>query len=661
MAIHKPYNRYLVSTGAVKKEGGSLNLSLGQLGVFRTNTRHNAQGLEALTTFKNLSKREKVQIQVGNNTATPSSTFPFEIGKIKNLRVSAPQKTEQTVDEVIIGYNGIDDSTSLTFGVGDRKEIWIRASGEKVGLLGYPGAYVDLKIPLDAKRCSYYPKDTACGTCNECDTLNPLPILLAGYQSFINTPLKGLTPVTELMDLTIIKKCTGGATPTTTNFDFYELKVVDNGTLEALSEVQSQYPNLKITRVGRKDNVTTYRFVQAASAPAPAKFKRGVGSFIKGCKDCPATPWSAVQGGYLYTLTIADGAAETAIKAIDAAPNVGVVQTSVVAGGSTNEGLYTYSFVSYKELAQAKIDAFLALPANKDKSVVLTLVGQVSSVCKNDTKEEFTWVKAKTCTAIKQEYILDLPDNKCGSNRLDELKAHFPDLTIALEGTTGGCQTRYKTEVLSNIVCPDEDCSDAIFAGLYSTEAPAPYDGRSWVLKQELNLGTNCKVGLRIKGKPFAIHPSEMLKNELAFTESSVAIEVSGGYPDTLPEMAFDNRQQPFHVEYITRQAARTHVGGAMWQFENMGRTFFTGLEGHEENVTKMLLGEASLLPAGAQVVDYAIEVEREVYSQSFAQKYSSNVEYHILVQIGKHQEVEKLLNLLVSANGIDPVRALAQ
>ena len=255
MAIHKPYDRTLVSTGAVKTEGGSINLALGQLGVFKVNTKHNSQGMEALSNFKNLPLKEKVEIKVGNNTDTPSSTFPFEIGKIKGLRASAPQKTEQTVDEVIIGFNGIDEKTSFTFGVGERKEIHFRLSGEKVGLLGYPQGFVDLVMPLDARRCSYYPKDNCNGACNECATVNPLPILLAGYQTFLNTPLKGGVSVSELIDLTVIKKCTGGATPTTTNFDFYELNIVDNGSPEALAAVQSQYPNLKIVREGRKGNV----------------------------------------------------------------------------------------------------------------------------------------------------------------------------------------------------------------------------------------------------------------------------------------------------------------------------------------------------------------------------------------------------------------------
>ena len=136
---------------------------------------------------------------------------------------------------------------------------------------------------------------------------------------------------------------------------------------------------------------------------------------------------------------------------------------------------------------------------------------------------------------------------------------------------------------------------------------------------------------------------------------------VSGGYSNDIPEMAFDNRQTPFHVEYVTRQAPRTHVGGNMWQYERMGRTFFTGSEEHTDNISKLLLGEQSLFPAGAQLLDYVIEVERETFSQSFAQKYNESIEYHVLVQVGKHKEIEKLLNLLVSANGIDPVRALAE
>ena len=659
MAIHKPYDRYLVSTGAVKTEGGSVNLAYGQLGIFKVDTKHNKQGLEALSIFKNLPKKQKVEIQVGNNTAYKSSTFPFEIGKIRNLRVSAPQKTEQTVDEVIIGYNGIDDKTAMDFKVGEVKNINFRFYGEKVGQIGYPQAFVDLTLPLDSNRCSYYYRDQKCNPCNECGEVEALPVLLAGLQRFLNTPLKGGVKVTDLADFTVIKKCTGGVTPNKVKFDFYELSILDSGTLEALSAVQSQYPSVKVVRKCRKENVTTYQFVQKEASPAPAKFKRGINSFIKGCKDCESPVWKAVQGGFLYTVSLTEDNAETDIKAIDDTAKVGVVQESVVKGGVTTEGLFTYTFISYKELKKEKLDAFIE--SKKDKSVVVSLIGTVASVCKNETVSEFDWKKVGTCDAIEQTYVIDLPDTKCGQDRLDELKARFgEEVKKADPEVKGGCQTRYEMNVLSNIVCPDE-CSDEIFAGLYSTEAPQTYDGRTWVLKDELNLGTKCKVGLRIKGKPFAIHPSENFREELGFTESSVGVMVSGGYSNDIPEMAFDNRQTPFHVEYVTRQAPRTHVGGNMWQYERMGRTFFTGSEEHTDNISKLLLGEQSLFPAGAQLLDYVIEVERETFSQSFAQKYNESIEYHILVQIGKHKEIEKLLNLLVSANGIDPVRALAE
>ena len=653
MAIHKPYDRHFVSTGAVKTEGGSLNLALGQLGVFKVNTKHNAQGLEALSNFKNLSKREKVEIKVGDNTNLASSTHPFEIGKIKGLRVSTPQKTEQTVDEVIIGYNGLDESTSITFGVGEFKEINLRLSGEKVGLLGYPEGFVNLTIPLDTKRCSYYAKDNCNSNCDECASVNPLPVLLAGFQRFLNTPLKGGVKVTDLIEYDLIKKCTGAATALNkVEHKFYELSIVDSGTLEALSAVQSQYPKEKVVRKSRKGNTTTYEILRpSAGVTALAKFKRGADSFIKDCKECVAG-WNPVEGGFLYTLQTEDENPNTNIEAIE-----GVKAGTIVKGGVTTEGLYSYTFVAEKELAKDKIDEYL--DNNKDKSVVLTLVGKVSSVCKSDAVTEFAWTEKATCNAILQEYILDLPDTKCGADRLDELKAHYGTNEIT-KGITGGCQSRYHIKVLSNVLC-DKECDPNTFFDVYKTEAPIPYEGRTWILKEELSYGTECKAGLRIRGKKFSIHPSENFRNQIAFTESSVGVEISGGWSNDIPELAFDHRSTPFHVEYVSRKAPRTHVGGNMWEFERMGHTYFTGREEHEDPITRFLLGEQSLLPADTQVVDYALLVEREIFSQGFSQKYNENTEFHILVPIGKHKEVEKLLNLLVSANGIEPVRALAE
>ena len=381
------------------------------------------------------------------------------------------------------------------------------------------------------------------------------------------------------------------------------------------------------------------------------KFKRGADSFIKDCKECVAG-WNPVEGGFLYTLQTEDENPNTNIEAIE-----GVKAGTIVKGGVTTEGLYSYTFVAEKELAKDKIDTYLN--DNKDKSVVLTLVGKVSSVCKSDAVTEFAWTEKATCNAILQEYILDLPDTKCGADRLDELKAHYGTNEIT-KGITGGCQSRYHIKVLSNVLC-DKECDPNTFFDIYKTEAPIPYEGRTWILKEELSYGTECKAGLRIRGKKFSIHPSENFRNQIAFTESSVGVEISGGWSNDIPELAFDHRSTPFHVEYVSRKAPRTHVGGNMWEFERMGRTYFTGREEHEDPISRFLLGEQSLLPADTQVVDYALLVEREIFSQGFSQKYNENTEFHILVPIGKHKEVEKLLNLLVSANGIEPVRALAE
>ncbi len=61
--------------------------------------------------------------------------FPFEVGKIKGLRASSTSN-EQTVDEVTIGFNGIDLKLLLPLGlVNIRNPLPYQV---KVGLLGIP-------------------------------------------------------------------------------------------------------------------------------------------------------------------------------------------------------------------------------------------------------------------------------------------------------------------------------------------------------------------------------------------------------------------------------------------------------------------------------------------------------------------------------------------
>lgn len=56
-------------------------------------------------------------------------------------------------------------------------------------------------------------------------------------------------------------------------------------------------------------------------------------------------------------------------------------------------------------------------------------------------------------------------------------------------------------------------------------------------LESAQELGTNCKCGIRFRGKEMLLSPSECLMDKMTYVEDSVEIVgASGGYPDSLDE-----------------------------------------------------------------------------------------------------------------------------
>lgn len=634
----------------VKTEGGSKQLAKHQMGIFDI-FKTNKDGATAVKGFEGYPDTAPFEIRVGDTLAY-RSTFPFLTKNILSLKASAPQATEKEVDTVIMGYNGIDDKTALNFRVGDTKRAYLRLSGGAIGLLGYKEGFVDTEFSFEAKRCPTTQRGAKCEECDECEKLNALPIVVEGVERLLKTPLLGGAKIEDFVKVSIIKSCTGGDTLTTLEKDykFWSLKVADSGTADALGLVQAQYPKLDVKRIDRRNGVTTYQTIQPGASPTPEAYKQGLASIIKDCKECPSG-YSEVKGGHLYAVSLKDDNAGETLEALENA-----IDTSALKTGYFEDGVYSYTFITSKKLTDEKIGEFLT--AQKTKDPIIQYLGEVDPICKNSTVTSVAWVEGETCKAIEQEYVINLPDNKCGENRLEELQARYPHLTIKAEASPkGGCQTQYSTKVIGNIVC--KECDD-IFKDLYKTEAPAEYDNRNWTLKTPINHGTDCKVGIKFEGKVLEVHPSEEDRDSLGFVDDSVRVQVAGGFNVGEHFLGFNTPVDGnFHVEYKSKRKPRTHLGGNLWMYEDMGRVRTTGQERHKSDFAKMVFGEESGMKSDTQYVDYALTLRRSNYTQGFAGRHEDNVTYHFYAEVGRHEELEKLLNLLVSANGIAPVRAL--
>lgn len=656
MGLHKSFDRqFVLLGGAVMTNGGALDLSRGEIGFFNTEAPVTQDGVPAISSFKGISKNKLIEIRYRESddfsvsrsrSSKTYKSFPFTLDNVLELRVSTPKITESTVDEVVVGYNGIDPTTALKFRRGESKNATIELSGEAIGMLGYPNNTVQVPMFFDAG--SRYIDDCE-GDVDFCTELECTKIVENAIDVFKQFKLRGGVPVTDYVKITPIRSCT--TTETEIPYRFYSLTLCDTGDDSALSLVRQQYPGIHIERVNRAGAISTYELLQPSADPAPVALQQTLPSIIKGCKDCPAG-YDATVGGFVYAISLEDdGVDQTSI--VEGLP--GAIADSAIKADGQEHGVGFYTVVLSAKLTPAQITTFV----NANVTATIDFVSTVEALCTNDTVTTVAWVAGSTLNLTQRDFYIDLPDINCNglSNRLEELQSAYPDLVIALEGTTGGCQTRYKTSVKTNLrgaVC------DPIFLDAYSAEAPLPYDNRQWKpVAPTTPVPTDCLCGFKLEGILMQIFPTECVIDDIAFVEDSVKIRVSGGWISDIREGIGRIEDDPFNVEYLAYAKKRTHMGYSLRNFEKQSRTHFSGdVNNTWSNVEKFIRGVQTNINYEAQYIDYAIVIKRDQFAQGMGQKHDSYTTYHIQVEVGRQDKIEAVLNSLAAQAGIKGVKA---
>lgn len=655
MGLHKSFDRqFVLLGGAVKVNGGSLDLSRGEVGFFDTeNVTEN--GATAISSFKGMPETQSFEIRyresddmggVRSKSSKTFKSFPFQLEDVIGLRVSTPKITEATVDEVIVGWNGIDDSTALKFRRGESKNATIELSGEAIGYLGYPDAKVQIPMFFDAG--SLY-LDACEGEADFCAPLECTKIVQNAIDVVKQFKLRGNVSVMDYMDITPIRSCSTVETETTDQF--YSLSLCDTGDNSALALVRQQYPLAHIERVNRVGAISTYELLQPSTAAAPAAFQQTLPSIIKGCETCP-TGYTATNEGVVYVITLEDNGVDQS-SLVQGLPNA-VAGTAIKADGQVSGQGY-YTVVLTKKLTKAQIATFV----DANDTATVDYISTVEALCTNATVTSTAWVAGSTLTLSVRDFYIDLPDTDCNGlqNRLPELQAAYPTLTVELEGTTGGCQTRYKTSVKTNR--RGEVC-DPIFLDAYSAEAPLPYDNRMWkAVEVESDADGDCLCGFKVKGKLLQIFPTECVIDDIAFVEDSVKIRVAGGWISDIREGIGHIEDTPFHVEQVAYAKKRTHMGYGLRNFEKQSRTHFSGdVNNSRGNIEKFIRGVESNLNYEAQYVDYSLLLRRYGFSQGMSGTSSAFTTFHFVVEVGRQGAIEALLNSLAAQAGKPGVKA---
>lgn len=658
MASHAPQSLFFVTNeGSVMTNGYSTRLAKGQLGIVDKGAEPSSLGMAVTSTITTpaTDRNRLFELRLGITPLTPTrsqsdkaySTVPFKISEIVDIKVNAP-KTGSSVDELIIGYDGINANSAIVLANGDNEVIDITLSGEAIGMLGYPEAKVTVKLYLEAP-------NTGTFTMHE--------IVEEGVKRLKNMELLGGVPLLNYIDVTPVNDGNTNVV-SGTDFAFYRLKVNDKGNHTALGLVQAQYPAYVVKREaftpGAADaGISTYVVVAPATATL-ADYSIEVATLADAnCDGIPEittneTLVAWVEGdtcaavAKTYTLQLKDDECgqdklaelqafypELTVLVDTNSPNWKRVVT--LTGSSGNAGLVingtTYTTAFDTNLTTTALNFVTAHAA-----AILADTGAV--------------VTASTTTIVITDASNSFPTITAVSDGLTE--SISTPVNVGTE-KTGACQTVYRTVVYSDIVC--EECSPML-RDLFVTEAPSSFEGVSWVEAPTV-YDEGALMGIHIKGKVNILAAGEEYRDDVPFVYSSTRLSVSNEAPGTVTESYNSGTNGRFKVKMLSIASEPEALGAHFYDLEERTRVYFENrqrLVGN--NYGKLVLGQESHLKPLSQYVDYVVRVRTNRFAQSFSGEVVENFDYHILAEIGKHAAIQTQLNLLAVAAGIPTVSA---
>ena len=662
MFAHEPFQRHIICPpGAKLANVSSLLLQEGQIGIYDLEGEQDDNGLKALTSFDGRPKDEqRYVIRVGRNDIVKSrdsndksfSTPAFAINEIIDVYASAPKEKEIKVDEVILGYNGIDDETAIKANKGDRIPVTLKMYGRPFEVLGYPNGEVYIYDYIYIEDCPAL-ANPCDGECDPCEQVDLLPAILKFIERIKAQPIAGGGHVGDYIEIAPIHSCTEAPekNPTEEDMNFYCLETCDTGDAYALMLLKSQYPGLDIKRVDRKFSTTKYQVMKTGAAPAD--YEQHLASIMKGCDECPEN-YSAVNGGYIYSVTLVDDGADKS-DVVETLTNAVADTAKKLDGQNGDAGMYTV--VLSKKLSNADMKTFV----DANPTAIVSFLAKTADMCANPTVTNVSWTACGSCKVSKDAYAITLPDNECGESAKAELQAAFPNLVIEDYGQAGGCQHSFKTTVYTNMVC--DDC-DPIFRDFYVSKAPDSYRGRNWRKLGSVAgdgsiidpLPKQCKCGVKFKGIDYQLVPTDCLLDKMTFEEGSVRISVSGGYPDEQRE-AIHNYTTPLHTEYKSHWAPRTHLGAELLGFEKEMRNYFDFRTTHRNYMERVFTNEETRLDMLTQYADFSFTIKPKRNPNGFDNDIYDHITFHFHVPYGQHEGIQELMDMLAASAGVKPCK----
>lgn len=634
---HRPYRDVFVTNNpALLQSGDSTMLGVGQLGFFEHDPKKDQ--VAVYTSNADYAKVKTIQLIQGT-PETPTNLLAAianETDKSKPIRGKKILKWEGRRAErgqnqkVAIGYDGADTTKTLTAKCEETKMVFVKLSGGPIDMAfhtegkGYVRQYSLFSGCCDdcGDDCAFVSAERMAD--DLVNQINNDPIFNLGTRP--GTPVNPAIPGQRLITA---RKIVGDVAPTPADTcQRYTLSICDEGDNTALGRVQTQYPGKVVTRFSRSGSTSVYELIQPSADAAPAAFSNAGILFISDCPTCP-TGYTAVASGFAYSILRQDAGDASAQTA--AATAYGIASPETIARVQ-----YDYGQSTYVVVASAAISAAVGTD-------VLIPLGQTRNSCVITTPTTTAWVAAEEYNRFAKTYRITLADDICGTSRLTDLQAAYPDLVVTEEGG-GDCVHYFETEVLSNCVppgCPPDApqwVKPDAFEGIEWKELPIDYTGTA-------------PVGIILESAYVDRVTGECAYDYWKYDAEPIFIEVSQHSQDYNDKPTICSDEWP--VTEI--QAVKLPIGVGSYVREQ--EEFFKGYRRKYRDLNPIVREQQdSILQTDPNKYydQYTIEFEFSYHEHWFSEKYTDTYRLEIYVPEGTGKQIEAVINAYVASAGID-------
>lgn len=633
--ITKYRNAFLTNIPELLASGDTLDLAVGQIGVF------NAKTYQAITTPSYPTVSE---IIIGQGR--DAQTFPMGVyltnetpktPKIKatNIVKWEAKKSQRAQNMIVtLGFDGVDTSKTLSLPVGKDVKFFLTLSGQPVAnLMGgsstthyntYTEEFTPVLPCLD--ECS-----DNCGATVDCNLIADAIIDEVNKRKTIGGEL--LSKYVKVSKLVSCETPSGYPTVSCTK---WTLEICDEGGQLALGKVQAQYPGVVIKRASRVGTLSTYEMVLCDSS-TPAAYDLSVSPVIPNCDSCPSG-YTFTDMLYAYTVTRTDAGTASALNTFKSnyaatTEEATAVRLSYALGTSTYQ-VYSTS-------------ATLAAAVAGD---VVTSIGTVQGICTIDSATTTPWVEGDECTKAKKTYQISLKDDSCGNGFLTELQAAYP-FGIVTQGTTNtdNCTTIYYLEIESdNAAC--DTCNERD----YKFSFPNPFNKSVWTETSMVVEGTGCVCGVKFESAYVARERKECYFDAVSYEVEPLFMSLSSKNPNDLDYSELCH--EDFPVTIVQNVKYQSGLGASVVSERVKLSNFYFNRPWKYDPAERAAMGYELNIDLYGYYDEYVLSFRSEIpgaeATSGFASSQFENYEFHFYFPAGTGSEFETAINSFVSFPG---------